>query len=228
MAEKQEAATFWATYDCYGTLVDWETGMSQAISRVVPGNIDKLLELYYEVEHEVEAERPFRAYREVLAETLRRSAAQLNIPLAAGDEYILSETLASWPVFPDVGPALTALKQQGWKLAILSNVDKDLIAGTLKNFPVEIDLVVTAQEVQSYKPGLPHFLRFQGLTGIEKSHWVHVARSFFHDIIPTHQLGIKNVWINRDHSPAPEPLATVILPDLTQLPATLAELRAKA
>ena len=227
MSEKQEAATFWATYDCYGTLVDWESGMSQALSRVVPGNINQLLELYYEVEHEVEAERPFRSYREVLAETLRRSAARLNIGLAPGAEHILSDTLANWPVFPDVGPALTELKQQGWKLAILSNVDKDLIAGTLENMTVEFDLVVTAQEVQSYKPGLPHFRRFQEITGIEKSHWVHVARSFFHDITPAHQLGIKSVWINRDHSPAPEPLATVTLPDLTQLPATLAALKAK-
>jgi 2-haloacid dehalogenase len=227
MTEKQEASTFWATYDCYGTLVDWESGMYEAISRVVSGNIDQLLALYYEAEHEVEAERPFRSYREVLAETLRRSAAHLNITLAPGTEHILSNTMPNWPIFPDVGPALTALKQQGWKLAILSNVDKDLIVETLKHMPVEFDLVVTAQEVQSYKPGLPHFQRFQEITGIKKSHWVHVARSFFHDIIPAHRLGVKSVWINRDHSPAPEPLATVILPDLTQLPATLAELKTK-
>jgi 2-haloacid dehalogenase len=226
MNEQQAQATRWATFDCYGTLVDWDRGIAQAIESVAPGSAALLLEHYHSIEPEVQAEAPFRRYREVLAESLRRAATRAGVRLAPGDENILAQSLPQWPIFPDVGPALSQLQADGWKLAILSNVDKDLIAGTLQHMPLSFDLIVTAEEVQAYKPALNHFRHFQRSTRATAENWVHVARSYFHDIIPASQLGIKRVWINRDGEPDPSSLATVILPDLQQLPATLRQIMA--
>lgn len=220
----EKIASRWATFDCYGTLVDWEQGMTQALQTVVQGDVFTLLRRYHELEPEVEAERPFRLYRFVLAETLKRAAGQLKIDLAPGTEHILAETLPQWSVFQDVAPALSALKAQGWKLALLSNIDKALIAHTVSSFPVVIDLVITAEEVHSYKPGLAHFLRFQEMTEASNKNWVHVAQSYFHDITPAHQLGVTSVWINRKGQDQSVPLATRVLPDLTHLPETLEQL----
>nr|HET6904785.1 HAD family hydrolase [Ktedonobacteraceae bacterium] len=224
MVNIENTAARWATFDCYGTLVDWEQGMKEALQTVIQGDVSALVNRYHELEAEVEAERPFRLYRFVLAETLKRAAASLKLSLAPGDERVLAETLPRWPVFPDVGPALTSLKAQGWKLALLSNIDKELIAQTLSFIPVAIDLVITAEEVQSYKPALAHFLRFQETTSATNGNWVHVARSYFHDITPIHELGISSVWINRGSPADSAPLATVTLHDLTRLPDTLEQL----
>lgn len=224
MRNLQGATTRWATFDCYGTLVDWEGGMSGALEMVVPGDVSALLARYYELEPETQIERPVPLYRDVLARTLRRAADSLQIPLAPGDERILEKTFPGFAVFPDVGPAFRELKEQGWSLAILSNIDKEMIAQTLQSFPVVPDLVVTAEEVQSYKPGLPHFQRFQEITSATRQNWVHVACSYFHDIIPASQLGLSSVWIDRGHLATAENLATVTLPDLTLLPETLARL----
>src|SRR5436305_9065563 len=109
----------WATFDCYGTLIDWERGMRQALEAILPGDAPRLLAHYYQIENQVEVELPFRSYRNVLAETLRRTARKVGIPLASGAEHVLAETLPDWPAFPDVGPALRALRAAGWKLAIL-------------------------------------------------------------------------------------------------------------
>jgi 2-haloacid dehalogenase len=215
----------WATFDCYGTLIDWEEGMRQALETILPGNSSRLLEHYYEVEKEVEAETPFRSYRNVLAETLRRTARRTGIGLGSGAEHIFSQTLPDWPVFLDVLPALNALRAAGWKLAILSNVDRDLISGTLRVLTVPFDDLVTAEDVRSYKPSLNHFNRFRAKNQVDNEHWVHVARSYFHDIVPASQIGIQRVWINRRGDIAPEPLATVTLPDLSNLPSTLEQLK---
>jgi 2-haloacid dehalogenase len=225
MQETTERAQRWATFDCYGTLIDWEEGMRRALETVLPGNASRLLEHYYQVEKEVEAEQPFRSYRDVLAETLRRAAGRMGVALPSGAERVLAETLPNWPVFADVGPALQALRAEGWKLAILSNVDRDLIAGTLRLLPVPFDDVVTAEDVRAYKPSLNHFRHFRDRNQVADEDWVHVARSYFHDIIPASQLGIRRVWVNRGGDTAPAPLATVVLPNLHDLAPTLQQLR---
>jgi 2-haloacid dehalogenase len=225
MQETTKQTQRWATFDCYGTLVDWQNGMRRALETVIPGDVARsLLQHYYEIEKEVEAEQPFRSYRDVLAETVRRAAARTGIALAPGAEHVLADTLPGWPVFPDVGPALQALRAEGWKLAILSNVDRGLIAGTLRVLPVPFDDVVTAEDVRAYKPVLNHFRSFRDRNQVADENWVHVARSYFHDIVPASQLGIARVWINRDGEEAPAPLATVVLPDLRDLSATLHQL----
>ena len=156
---------------------------------VAPGRGAELRALYERVEPEVQAERPFRLYREVLAEALRRSARLAGVGLAPAAEAALAASLPDWPVFADVGPALGALRDAGHRIAVLSNVDPDLFAGTRERLPAEVDLVVTAADVESYKPGLAHFERFRELTGAGRGEWVHAACSWFHDVSPAHRLG---------------------------------------
>ena len=225
MQETPEQPQRWATFDCYGTLIDWEEGMRQALEAVVPGNAERLLKHFYQVQNEVEAEQPFRSYRNVLTETLRRTAERTRVALASDAENVLAETLPKWPVFSDVGPVLQALRATNWKLAILSNVDRDLISGTIRVLPVPFDAVVTAEDVHAYKPSLNHFRYFRERNQVAEEDWVHVARSYFHDIVPASQLGIKHVWVNRGGDPASAALGTVVLPDLRNLATTLQQLR---
>jgi 2-haloacid dehalogenase len=216
----------WITFDCYGTLVDWKGGMARAIESVAPGKAKSLLETYHQLEPVVEAERPFRRYREVLAETLRRAAQREGVILAPGAEYVLAQTLPDWPLFPDVEQALRTLRKSGWKLAILSNVDRDLIAGTLTRLPIPFDAIVTAEDVQAYKPAHAHFQRFAERSDATSANWIHVAASWFHDIVPASQLGIRTVWINREGEQSHNGLAAVELPDMHDLPDTLSRLAA--
>jgi 2-haloacid dehalogenase len=212
----------WATFDCYGTLVDWDTGILSAIESVAPGHGQELLARYHGLEPRVQAEPgAFKRYREIMRETLSRAAAEAEVALAPGDEDVLGRTLPDWPVFPDVVPALEGLRRTGWKLAILSNVDNDLIAGTLRHIPVEIDLIVTAEDVRSYKPHPGHLLRFQELTGATADRWVHVAASMFHDIVPASELGVRGVYVARGREKEHCRLAEAVLPNLVALPAVL-------
>ena len=215
------SADRWATFDCYGTLVDWRAGIAAGIERVAPGRSQALLPLYYRHEALVQAER-FRSYREVLGESLRRAAAEAGAPLKAGAETVLADGLPGWPVFPDVGPALDGLRLKGWRLAVLSNVDPDLFAATRRRLPVLIDAVVTAQDVGAYKPAAGHFLRFR--ERYRPALQVHVAQSYVHDIVPAHALRIPAIWINRLGERAASPIAAAVLPDLRTLPATVERL----
>lgn len=207
--------TRWASFDCYGTLVDWEAGMRGALGD------DALLAAYHDAEREVQA-APFEPYREVLAAGLRRAAERCGAVL--DDEHVLARTLPEWPVYDDVGPALRRLRQDGWRLAILSNVDRDLIAGTLERLPVEFEIVVTAEDVRAYKPDLAHFRAFADRAGAHEA-WVHVACSLHHDIAPAGALGVPSVWIARgDFLTSGDARPDVTLPDLRALPETLAAL----
>jgi 2-haloacid dehalogenase len=202
----------WATFDCYGTLVDWEAGMRAALGA------EALVAAYHEAERELEAEERFRPYREVLAEGVRRTG-------AAVDDQVLARTMSGWPVFDDVGPALRRLLDDGWRLGILSNVDRDLIAGTLERLPVAIELVVTAEDVRSYKPAPAHFEAFAAQTP-DRTAWVHVACSLRHDIAPAAALGIPNVYIARgDFLTSADVVPDQTLPDLTALPELLTRSR---
>lgn len=136
MAEAQ--AQRWVTFDCYGTLVDWRTGMREALAAVGGETLHRLLEAYHRHEHAVEA-GPFRPYRDVLRESLLHASRELGVQLPRGDADVLSESLPEWPVFGDVPDALTELRASGSRLGILSNVDRDLISGTLRRLPGEID-----------------------------------------------------------------------------------------
>jgi 2-haloacid dehalogenase/putative hydrolase of the HAD superfamily len=187
------------TFDCYGTLVDWETGISEAMIRAAAADgvtleRNAVLTAYAEVEPAVEA-RAFRLYRRVLAETAREVAHRLAWSLDAERCGFLAESLQDWRPFPDTNPGLERLRAAGIRLGILSNVDDDLLARTRRHFTVPFDLIVTAQQVRSYKPAPAHFLAARERLG--DARWLHAAQSRFHDVEPAVALGIPVAWVNR-------------------------------
>ncbi len=217
------SASRWATFDCYGTLIDWNLGIRTQLERLFGvEQALRLLERYHELEPEIESE-PFRSYREVLTLTLERLAQEERIQLPEGEAAALAQSLPDWPPFPEVPAALSELRERGWQLAILSNTDRDLIAASQQQLGVQIDLAVVAEDVESYKPGHAHWQRFFDATAAERSRHVHVGASLFHDIAPARELGLRSVWINRLGEQAdPEPDRE--LTDLSELPDVLDEL----
>ncbi len=219
-------ATRWLTFDCFGTLVDWRHGIRTTGELLFPRRGDDVLDAYIRIEAEVEEERPFRRYRVVLAETLRRAASSLGLDLKQDDATALISTIPHWPVFEDVGPALRALRADGWKLALLTNCDRDLIALTERRLPEPFDAVITAEDVTAYKPDHAHFQRFESVIGGSAAAWIHVAQSYFHDIVPTSDLGIRRIWINRLGEPDDPSRTDAVLSGLAQLPETVRRLAA--
>ena len=205
----------WATFDCYGTLIDWNGGIRGQLARVFgEDGADALLHRYHELEPELEADGK-RSYREVLTEAMRR----LGAPEA--DESALADSLPEWRPFPEVLQALEESRGRGWKLAILSNTDRDYIDASMERLGVPFELAIVASEIGSYKPALGHWRAFEEQVGRPPD--VHVAASLFHDVAPANDLGLPSVWINRlGEQPGPEP--TRELPDLTRLAETLEEL----
>ena len=210
----------WATFDCYGTLVDWMGGIRATLSGLFPqADPAALLARYHEIEPAIQAGRG-TPYREVMAEALATLARTEGLELSADEADALGDSLPSWPVFPDVKPVLEALGSAGWKLAILSNTDADLLDASLQAIDVPVDLRIVASEVGSYKPAFGHWEEFFGRTQADRSRHVHVAASLFHDVEPCALLGLPCVWINRMNETSPLPRAAT-LTDLTQLPQTL-------
>ena len=213
----------WATFDCYGTLIDWNLGIRTELERVFGVEAaPRLLERYHELEPKIEAEE-YRTYREVLRLTLEELLREEGVQLPEGEARTLADSLPDWPPFPEVPTALAELRARGWMLAILSNSDRDLIAASQKQLRVPIDLAIVAEDVQSYKPAHAHWERFFEATTADRDSHVHVAASLFHDIAPARELGLKSVWINRlGEQPKPKPDRE--LTDLSRLPDTLDEL----
>ena len=203
------------TFDCYGTLIDWETGISGAlIAEAARDGVmldrDAIIEAYLHVEPEVES-GTFAGYREVLTQTAREVAHRLGWSLDPSRAHFLADSLPSWQPFADTLPALRRLGSR-YRLGILSNVDDDLIAGTLKHFNgVHFDLVVTAQQVNSYKPAYAHFEVARRRLGVAR--WLHAAQSYFHDIVPATALKVPVIWVNRKdealNADGPQPTSQV-------------------
>lgn len=208
------------TFDCYGTLVDWRNGIISAFAEAAaPGSARpdprRLLELHARHEADVQA-GPYRSYRQVLTETARRMAVDLDLEGAFASFGFLADSLPRWRVFDEVNPVLSELAGRGVGLGILSNIDDDLLAATLEQFEVEVDLLVTAEQVRSYKPAAPHFERArERLAG---RRWLHAAQSRFHDILPAARWGIPAAWINRlGEPPGTDSPAVPTFADLTAL-----------
>ena len=188
------------TFDCYGTLIDWESGIGEAFGRAASDEglaIDRaqILAAYAEIEPQVERE-PYRSYRATLAMTAARAARRCGWPLEESRATFLPDSLPSWPPFPDTNHALSRLCAAGVRLGILSNVDEDLLSATLLRFPAPFELIVTAEFVRSYKPAHAHFLEARARIG-PQARWLHAAQSYFHDVAPCRELGIPVAWINR-------------------------------
>lgn len=217
------ASQRWATFDCYGTLIDWNLGIRTELERLFGvEEAPRLLERYHEVERDIES-GSFHTYREVMTLALEKLAQEESIQLPEGEAGALGASLPDWPPFPEVPAALAELRDRGWKLAILSNTDRDLIAASQKQLGVPIDLAIVAEDVESYKPAHAHWERFFEATTADRDHHVHVAASLFHDIQPARELGLRSVWINRLGESA-DPKPDRELTDLSPLSDTLDEL----
>jgi 2-haloacid dehalogenase len=213
----------WATFDCYGTLIDWEGGLRAAYGSLWRGaDRERLLGLHHLVEPHVQ-EHGELSYRGVLARCLAAVSSIEGLGVPDGREDALAESLPSWPPFPEVPGALGELRERGWRLAILSNTDPDLLAASVAAIGVPFDALVTASETGSYKPAPGHWERFLADTGAVRDHHVHVAASLFHDIEPAARMGLTAVWINRLGESSDIPRAAE-LPDLGGLPQILDEL----
>jgi 2-haloacid dehalogenase len=196
----------WATFDCYGTLIDWNGGIGRELERLFgTGRAGSLLHAYHELEPQVQREDPARSYRDVLTVTLARLAEHEGLDLPAAEQESLADSLPTWQPFPDVRAALEDAQARGWRLAILSNTDRDYIDASLQLIGVPFDLVIVASEIGSYKPAHRHWEVFREEVGDPGVH-VHVAASLFHDIAPAVELGLPTVWINRlGEDPEPQP-----------------------
>jgi len=208
----------WATFDCYGTLIDWNAGIRAELARVFgEDRADALLARYHELEPELQRSGKL-SYRDVMTEAMRR----LGAP--AGTEEGLAASLPSWQPFPEVAPALEDAWRRGWHLAILSNSDRDLIAASKDLIGVPFEQTVVAQEIRSYKPAHRHWEEFYARTGADPARHVHIGASLFHDVEPATDLGLPTIWINRLGEPVGRVRPTRELTDLSDLPDTLDEL----
>ena len=211
------ASDRWATFDCYGTLIDWNGGVRRELVRVFgEDRADERLTRYHEIEPGLQTGGA-RSYREVMTETMRE--------LGAPDQEVsgLAKALPSWGPFPEVRSSLEEARARGWKLAILSNTDRDFIDASMERIGVPFELAIVASEIGSYKPGHLHWSRFFEETAAPPERHVHVAQSYFHDIVPANELGLRSIWINR-YGQSHEPPPTRELEDLSRLPDALDEL----
>jgi len=216
--------TRWATFDCYGTLVDWNAGIRRELARLFGSErSDELLERYHAIEPRVQSDEPALSYRAVMARVLADLAQDTGVDVPAGEEDALGRSLPSWPVFEEVRASLEAAHQRGWKLAILSNSDRDLIEASMHRLGVPFELAIVASEIGSYKPAHGHWQAFYDSAQADPGRHVHVAQSHFHDIVPATELGIPTVWINRLGEEG-DPPPTRQLSDLSGLADVLDEL----
>ena len=191
----------WATFDCYGTLIDWNAGIGRELERLFgAARAGELLRAYHELEPQLQRVDPGRSYREVMTLALAR--------LGAPDEQhdALARSLPEWPPFPEVRDSLEEARSRGWRLAVLSNTDRDLLDASVARIGVPFDETIVASEIGSYKPAPRHWEEFFSLTGAPREGHVHVAASLFHDVAPASGLGLRTVWINRlGEEPEPQP-----------------------
>lgn len=216
------------TFDCYGTLIDWETGLWKALQPIIATHHtdlspDRALEMYGELE--TEAERgEYHEYKTVLQMVLKGLGARLGFVPTTNELHQFARSVQDWPAFPDSSQALQALKKK-YKLAIISNIDDDLFAYSAQRLQVKFDWIITAQQARSYKPSPNNFrLAFERI-GLPHSRILHVAQSLFHDIAPAKALGLSTVWVNRRHdkegsgaTPPAQAQPDLEIPDLQTLP----------
>jgi 2-haloacid dehalogenase len=205
----------WATFDCYGTLIDWNGGIGRELERLFgAARAGEHLRAYHELEPRIQREDPGRSYREVMAVALAR----LGAP--AEEQDTLGRSLPGWEPFAEVQGALEEARARGWRLAVLSNTDRDLLDASLARIGVEFELSVVASEIGSYKPSRGHWDEFFARSGAAREQHVHIGASLFHDIAPAAALGLRTVWVNR-LGEAPEPQPDVELHSLAGLAESL-------
>jgi 2-haloacid dehalogenase len=190
----------WVTFDCFGTLVDWNTGFERIVRPLAGAATPAVLAEYHRLERLLEQEKPHRLYADVLATALGRAAQSAGINLTEEQARSLPRSWRTLPVFEDVEPMLAGLRRLGYRLGVLTNCDDALFEKTSSSFRLPFDLVVTAERIRDYKPALTHFRAFAQLTGVAPADWIHVACSWYHDIEPARRLGVTRIWLDRDQT----------------------------
>jgi len=188
------------SFDCYGTLIDWERGILGAVKPVLShykiiAEDETILETYAQIESEVEA-GPYRPYRDILRTVMSRMSERFGFVPNNTEYDAIVNSLPDWPPFSDTVAALKTLKSR-YRLAIISNIDDDLFAGTNRQLGVRFDYITTAAQVGAYKPSPRVFEHALQTIGCHKSELLHVAQSLYHDHVPAKKLGLSTVWINR-------------------------------
>lgn len=218
------ARTRWVTFDCFGTLVDWQGGFRRAVESIAGPKAEALVRAYHEHERLAEAERPHLTYKQVLQQALSDAAVDVGLALDAAGREALQRAWSAMPVFDDVEAMLQELRGMGCRLGVLTNCDDDLFAVTHARFRQPFDLVVTAEQVCDYKPSLSHFRYFDRLSGVGVGQWIHVACSWYHDIVPARKLGIRSVWLDREDTGEDPAAATVRVQSAREVARAIARL----
>jgi 2-haloalkanoic acid dehalogenase type II len=206
------------TFDCYGTLIDWDRGVAGAVRTACPDSAsfsdDELLGSFYAIQDDLKTSA-YRPYRQLLTEVTLELARRNQWEISEERAGLVPASIPGWTPFDDTNESLVRLTSAGFRLGILSNIDDDLLSGTLEHFDVAFDLLVTAQSLESYKPARAHFDRALEEVGDERSGMLHLAQSLFHDVRPATKLGLDVVWVNRAGEPHPADVEpTAITPDL--------------
>lgn len=188
------------TFDCYGTLIDWESGILNALRPILSTHgaqvsDAEILSIYSELELEYES-GDYRSYREILSEVVRGFGNRLRFRATPQEEQSLPDSVSNWLPFPDTVAALHKLKSR-FQLAIISNIDDELFAASARRLEVDFNAVVTASQARAYKPSTKIFALAENRLGVDRREWLHAGQSMYHDVIPAKSLGISNVWVNR-------------------------------
>jgi len=226
------------SFDCYGTLIDWESGILPVLRCVLGSHGQSqsltdaaILELYGEFEAEAE-NGPYQSYRDVLQSVVRAFADRFHFDASSAEIRSLHESVRAWPPFPDTVAALREL-QKRYKLVVISNIDNDLFAETRKHLDVQFDGVITAEQARSYKPSINNFQMALRTLALSPDRLLHAAQSIYHDVVPARSLGISTVWVNRESARpgigavrgsaalASEKRADLEVPDLASLTAAV-------
>jgi 2-haloacid dehalogenase len=193
----------WLTFDCYGTLIQWDEGLLAAVEQILSKQPEAavdaatLIGVYDKHEHALEAEKPHRSFRSVAGEALGSAMVELGLRYNSSDIEILTSSISRMPPFPEVVGALGDLKQQGFKLCIISNTDDDIIAGNVTQLGGHIDRIVTAQQAQAYKPSPQIFAHAHRTLGVEKDQIIHICASPHLDLAAARDIGFRCIWIDR-------------------------------
>lgn len=193
----------WLTFDCYGTLIQWDEGLLAAVETILAKqcgasvDVETLIRTYDTYEHALEEQRPHKSFRTVAGEGLRLAMEELGLSYASSDIEILTSSISLMPPFPEVVGALGQLKAQGFKLCIVSNTDDDIIAGNVAQLGGKIDRVITAQQAEAYKPTRQIFAHAYEALGVTKDDIVHICASPHLDLVAARDIGFRCIWIDR-------------------------------
>lgn len=188
----------WVTFDCYGTLVDWQAGLGDVLAPLAGGRASEVVAAFAGCQLALEKQGPVRSHKQVLRAALLCAAGERGVRLTDADARTLTRSWSALRPFADVETMLAALRARGYRIGVLTNADDDLFEITHRSFTAPFNLFVTAERVRGYKPEPWLFRAFERLTRVERGNWVHVGSDWYHDIAPAQALGVPRVWLDRD------------------------------